>query len=92
MIDGHEFRVRIASTGATARVGSTETLLSALQRSGIAAPHSCRQGFCGTCRTRVVDGRVDHRDTLLTDTERADATMLICVSRAAAGDELTLDL
>ena len=36
--------------------------------------------------------RWNHRDTLLTDPERADRMMLICVSRAARGSDLTLDL
>ena len=69
-----------------------ETLLSALQRSGVPASYSCQQGFCGTCRTRVLGGDVDHRDTLLTDPERNAGTMLVCVSRAPEGERLTLDL
>jgi ferredoxin-NADP reductase len=92
VIDGEEFTVSIASRGANVRVGAHETLLSALQRNDIWPPYSCRQGFCGTCRTRVIDGCVDHRDTLLTDPERDDGMMLICISRAAKGQRLTLDL
>ena len=56
------------------------------------ASYSCQQGFCGTCRTKVLDGSVDHRDTLLTDPERDSGMMLICISRAAEGSHLTLDL
>jgi ferredoxin-NADP reductase len=92
VIDGEEFNVCVASTGTTVRVGAEETLLSALQRADVWPPYSCRQGFCGTCRTRVLDGCVDHRDTLLTEPERADGLMLVCISRAAKGDQLTLDL
>jgi ferredoxin-NADP reductase len=92
VIDGEEFSVCVASTGATVQVGAEETLLSALQRADVWPPYSCRQGFCGTCRTRVLDGRVDHRDTLLTEPERADGMMLVCISRAARGRRLTLDL
>lgn len=92
VVDGHEFTVRVASTGAIVRVGADETLLTALRRANAAPPYSCQQGFCGTCRTRVLDGRVEHRDTLLTDPERAEANMLVCVSRAAEGERLTLDL
>jgi ferredoxin len=73
-------------------VAADETLLAALQRSGVRAPYSCQQGFCGTCRTRVIDGVVQHRDTLLTTPERAAGMMLTCVSRAPAGERLTLDL
>ena len=92
VLDGEEFSVRIASTGAVVDVGARETLLSALQRSAVAAPYSCQQGFCGTCRTQVLGGAVDHRDTLLTDPERAAGLMLTCVSRAHSGECLTLDL
>ena len=92
VLDGQEFAVSIASTGETVRVSADETLLSALRRAGVSASYSCQQGFCGTCRARVLSGHVDHRDTLLTDPERADGMMLVCISRAAQGERLTLDL
>jgi ferredoxin-NADP reductase len=90
VIDGEDFTVCVGAT--VVHVGAEETLLSALQRAGVAAPYSCQQGFCGTCRTRVLDGNVDHRDTLLTEPERRDGMMLVCVSRARRGERLTLDL
>ncbi len=95
VVDGKEFTVSVASTGETVRVAADETLLSALGRAGVHASYSCQQGFCGTCRTRVlsaVGGDVDHRDTLLTDSERDNGMMLICISRAGDGSHLTLDL
>ncbi|MGE2835868.1 PDR/VanB family oxidoreductase [Mycobacterium sp. SMC-4] len=92
VVDGHRFDVTVASTGQTVPVDADETLLAALRKSGVAAPYSCQQGFCGTCRTRVLAGDVDHRDTLLSDPERAAGQMLTCVSRAAEGSALTLDL
>lgn len=92
VVDGKEFSVCIASTGEIVNVGAAETLLSALQRTGVSAPYSCQQGFCGTCRTQVLDGDVDHRDTLLTEPERHAGTMLVCISRAPEGGRLTLDL
>lgn len=90
--DGAPFTATLGSTGASLQVGAAETLLAALRRTGVAAPYSCQQGFCGTCRTRVLAGKVDHRDTLLTGPERDDGMMLTCVSRAPAGENLTLDL
>ncbi len=94
VVDGEEFDVTVASTGTRIAVGAAETLLAALQRAGIAAPYSCQQGFCGTCRTRAlaVKGVVEHRDTLLTPPEREAGVMLPCVSRGTAGSELVLDL
>jgi ferredoxin-NADP reductase len=95
VLNGKEFTVTVASTGQQVQVGADETLLAALNRAGVPAPYSCRQGFCGTCRTRVLavaDGDVDHRDTLLTEPEHENQMMLICISRAAEGSRLTLDL
>jgi ferredoxin-NADP reductase len=92
VVDGHAFPVSVASTGAQVPVSADETVLAALVRSGVHAPYSCQQGFCGTCRTRVLAGAVEHRDTLLTEPERDAGMMLICVSRAADENGLILDL
>lgn len=90
--DGAPFSVTVSSTGMTVKVAADETLLAALQRCGVNPPYSCRQGFCGTCRTRVLNGAVEHRDALLTAPEKDGGVMLTCVSRAAGGGHLTLDL
>ncbi|MFF0608690.1 PDR/VanB family oxidoreductase [Nocardia tengchongensis] len=88
--DGREFALTLARTGIEVRVGSTETALDAIRRAHPGVAYSCRQGFCGTCKTRVLSGAVDHRDRLLTDAERP-GHMLTCVSRAVDGP-LVLDL
>lgn len=44
-------------------------------------PYSCRQGFCGTCKVKVVAGQVDRRGRTV---EAADE-MLVCVSRSEGG-------
>jgi ferredoxin-NADP reductase len=92
VVDGIAFTASVASTGQAVRVRADETLLTALNRHGVHAPYSCQQGFCGTCRTRVLEGDVEHRDTLLTDPERDAGMMLICVSRAARDADLILDI
>jgi ferredoxin len=49
----------------------------------VCPPTSCEEGICGTCETAILDGVADHRDSLLSDDERAAGeTMLICVSRS----------
>lgn len=55
-------------------------------------PYSCREGLCATCRTTVLAGAGDHRDSLLPAAERAaNPEMMICVSRATS-KILELDL
>ena len=68
-------------SGVTVACAGSETLLEALERSGVGVPYACRAGSCGACVTTVLGGDVDHRDTLLSDAERADGKMLVCVSR-----------
>lgn len=92
VVDGTTFTATVAATGTSVTVGPQETLLSALRREHVAAPYSCQQGFCGTCRIRATKGVVQHRDTLLTEPERAAGMMLACVSRAPEGGHLELDL
>jgi ferredoxin len=59
------------------------SILDAVRGAGIDPPSSCEMGVCGTCETKVLAGEVDHRDELLTESERASgSTMMICVSRA----------
>jgi ferredoxin len=68
------------------------TILQGLEAAGITAASSCREGFCGTCETRVLEGIPDHADNVLSDDERsAGRTMMICCSRSATSS-LVLDL
>ncbi|MEC4017208.1 PDR/VanB family oxidoreductase [Streptomyces sp. H27-D2] len=85
------FEVELRRTGRTVTVPAGTSALAALRAEALPdIAYSCQQGFCGTCQQSVLSGEVDHRDELLTDTERIDS-MLICVSRAR-GERLTLDL
>lgn len=89
--DGNtEFEVELRCSGRTLTVPADSTVLAAVRRELPDTAYSCEQGFCGTCQQRVLEGEIDHRDELLTDTERADS-MLICVSRARS-DRLVLDM
>jgi ferredoxin len=66
--------------------------LEAVERSGLSPAFSCREGICGTCETAVLGGRPDHRDAVLSASEKAEGrTMMICVSRSI-DDVLELDL
>ncbi|WP_394435351.1 PDR/VanB family oxidoreductase [Streptomyces sp. SGAir0957] len=90
--DDGEFVVECAASGLTLTVGSDTSILAAAEEAGLDVASSCRDGICGSCETRVLDGAPDHRDFLLSDAERAaGASMMICVSRCASG-RLVLDL
>ncbi|WP_328683764.1 PDR/VanB family oxidoreductase [Streptomyces sp. NBC_01261] len=84
------FEVELRRSGRTLTVSADSTVLAAVRAELPDTLYSCEQGFCGTCRQRVVEGEVEHRDELLTDAERDDS-MLICVSRAR-GERIVLDM
>lgn len=92
VVDGKPFHLRLRS-GEVVPVAGDQSALAALRAARPNISYSCQQGFCGTCVQRVVAGEVDHRDHTLTDEQRHDGQMLVCVSRAAPGEsQLTLDL
>ena len=66
------------------------SILEALRDAGLATTSSCESGTCGTCKTGLLAGDVDHRDMVLMDEEKGERIM-ICVSRASSGN-LVLDL
>ncbi|GAA5069183.1 ferredoxin-NADP reductase [Thermocatellispora tengchongensis] len=86
------FDVELAATGRTLRVPADRSILDVLGEAGVAVMSSCEEGTCGTCETAVLAGEPDHRDSVLSERERASGrTLMICVSRAR-GDRLVLDL
>jgi ferredoxin-NADP reductase len=86
------FKVVLAKSGREFTVPPGKTILDTLRDSGIDVPHSCTEGVCGTCETKVLEGIPDHRDLILTETERAsNKTMMICCS-GAKSEKLVLDL
>ncbi|MGY0064278.1 PDR/VanB family oxidoreductase [Streptomyces sp. LZ34] len=86
------FEVELRRTGRTVAVTPDISVLEAVRRAGAEVLSSCEQGTCGTCLTPVLEGQPDHRDSVLTDHERAaNDCMFLCVSRSC-GDRLVLDL
>ncbi|MDR8731555.1 PDR/VanB family oxidoreductase [Burkholderia pseudomultivorans] len=86
------FQVRIASSGRVIDVPAECTVVAALAANGVDVLTSCEQGVCGTCLTRVLDGEPEHRDSYLTDDEKAAGDQFLpCCSRSRSA-VLVLDL
>lgn len=88
------FEVEFVASGVSRVVPAGRSILSVAEEEGLPVFSSCEQGTCGTCVTAILSGRVDHRDSLLSATEReANEQLCICVSRAEPGSgPLRLDL
>ncbi len=86
------FTVQLRRSGRTVPVAAGQTILDSLIAAGVEPPWSCREGVCGTCETRVLDGVPDHRDLVLTEAEQAkNDRMMVCCSGARSAT-LVLDL
>jgi ferredoxin-NADP reductase len=86
------FEIELSQSGLQLTVPADRSVLSVLNEAGIPILSSCEEGTCGTCETTVLEGEVDHRDSVLEATEKAEnSCMMVCVSRASC-PRLVLDL
>jgi vanillate O-demethylase ferredoxin subunit len=86
------FTVYLARSKKTFDIGDNQSILGAVLASGMKVAHSCQQGVCGACETRVLEGTPDHRDSVLSPREQAaNRTMMICCSGSKT-PRLVLDL
>jgi ferredoxin len=87
-----DFEVRLHRSGRIITVPPGESILDILLDAGVDVSFSCTEGICGTCETKVIDGIPDHRDSFLTEEEKAEnSKIMICCSRSKS-PVLTLDL
>ncbi|TWF95686.1 PDR/VanB family oxidoreductase [Saccharopolyspora dendranthemae] len=81
------FEAVCARSGRTVPVEADESLLDALRFAGLPVAPGCREGVCGSCELRYLDGRPEHRDEI----GAAEGRIYPCVSRSLS-PRLTLDL
>ena len=82
----HAFEAELKDSGLVIPVRADQTLLAALRAANIDIQSDCEEGLCGSCEVRVLEGAVDHRDMVLTRSEReAGQRMMSCCSRACGG-------
>ncbi len=73
--------IEIRQSGRTIAVPEGVTILEAALSEGIAYPHGCRSGRCGSCKSRLVTGKVDllnHSRFALSEEEKAQGLILAC--------------
>ncbi len=58
------FKVQVQPSGHEFSVEPEETLLEAALRQGINLPYGCRNGFCGDCRSALLEGEVHYPDEI----------------------------
>ncbi|WP_323000708.1 CDP-6-deoxy-delta-3,4-glucoseen reductase [Denitromonas sp.] len=86
------FQLTILPGDHVVAVSEDQTLLDAAADAGLLLPHSCRDGVCGACKGKILDGTVDygkHGPQTLTDEEKAAGLALFCC--ATARSDLTIE-
>ncbi len=88
----HEFTVVVNSTGQEFSVPVDKSIVDVLLANNVRIMTSCAEGVCGTCETKVLEGEIAHRDSLLSEEDKEEGIyMMPCVSRCK-GTRLVLDL
>ncbi|MFC3625528.1 CDP-6-deoxy-delta-3,4-glucoseen reductase [Vogesella amnigena] len=77
-------QVKVLPSGHSFGVEAHETILEAALRQNIGLPYGCRDGACGACKGKVVDGDVEHggaQEKALSAADRAQGLALFCCAK-----------
>jgi CDP-4-dehydro-6-deoxyglucose reductase len=77
-------KVTVQPSGHAFEVQEGESVLTAALRQDLVLPYGCRNGACGSCKGRILEGRVDYgvyQQKALTDEEKAQGKALFCQAR-----------
>ncbi len=77
-------QITIRPSGHAFDCDADETVLQAAMRADLMIPYGCRNGACGTCKGRILEGVVDygpHQASTLTDDEKRRGLALFCCAR-----------
>jgi CDP-4-dehydro-6-deoxyglucose reductase len=86
------FTVTVQPSGRSFNVDRDEPVLSAAIRQGVGLPYGCKDGACGSCKSRLIEGRVihgAHQSKALSAEEEAAGWILTC--QAAAQTDLVVE-
>ncbi|MCR4301845.1 MAG: CDP-6-deoxy-delta-3,4-glucoseen reductase [Sulfuricaulis sp.] len=78
------FKIRNKSSGREFIAEKLETVLAAALRQGVMLPYSCRNGACGTCKGKLISGKVDYgtyEAKAMSVAEKENGYALFCQAR-----------
>ena len=77
-------KVTVQPSGHHFDVEEGEAVLTAALRQDLVLPYGCRNGACGSCKGRILEGQVDYgvyQKKALTEEEKAQGKALLCQAR-----------
>jgi len=75
------YQITVQPSGSQFPCEADETVLAAAIRAGVGLPYGCKNGACGSCKGKVVDGAVEHKphqQRALSDIEKTQGVSLFC--------------
>lgn len=78
----YDFTLRLARSGKEFLVPANKSATDVLEENGIHVDVKCSDGICGVCKCDLVSGEVEHRDFVLSKSQR-ETSIVLCQSRAA---------
>jgi len=78
------FQVTIKPSNHQYQADEHETLLESGLREGFALPYGCRNGACGSCKGKILEGRVDYgnyQQSALSENEKHAGKALFCTAK-----------
>jgi ring-1,2-phenylacetyl-CoA epoxidase subunit PaaE len=88
---GAEVTVVLDGRSSTVTVPPGTPILDAAQRVRPDLPFACKGGVCGTCRARVVSGKLEMRRNYALEEDEVDAGYVLTCQSLAVSDEVVVD-
>jgi len=91
----HPFQLKLARSGRVLQVPADASATEVLAQAGVVVPTKCSDGLCGVCAVAydaAASGPVEHRDMVLSATERQRRIVLCCSRAGNEGGLVVLDL
>ncbi|WP_415035521.1 CDP-6-deoxy-delta-3,4-glucoseen reductase [Azonexus sp.] len=76
------YQITVQPSGRQYQAEADESLLDAALRQGLHMPHGCRDGACGACKGKVLEGLVEHGKAQRSAADEAAGLTLFCCAQA----------
>ncbi len=81
----HNFTLKLLQSDLELQIPAEKTAADVLNEHGYGIDVKCSDGLCGVCKCGLVSGNVEHRDFVLSKSQR-ETQIILCQSRASEAD------
>ena len=82
-------RIDVVDVGAVVAPSDT-TILNVLESAGVHIHYHCREGFCGACRTKLIEGEVEYTTDPLAFIDDDEILPCCCIAKSALKIKVSL--